>query len=166
MDGIGLGLGELLDWIAGETRNWQAWFARPPPAVWAVPVGDGRTATVRDLLFHVYVVDLRYGQRLHGLPVSTYEQEAVADPAELFPLAARGQDLLRRWLAGATPADAAEVIEFQTLTAGTLRATRRKVVAHSLTHHLRHLAQVATALRQHGHPSDWMHDLLVSPALA
>jgi uncharacterized damage-inducible protein DinB len=165
MANAGLSFIELLDWIGSETRQWAAWSARQPAAVWAVPIGAGKIATVRDLFFHVYVVDLRYGQRLNGLPVSAIEQEAVADPRDLFTLAARGQDLLRTWVVGAGPADLDRVIEFQTLSAGTLRASQRKVVAHSLTHHLRHLAQIATAMRQHGHPTDWGHDLMLSTAL-
>lgn len=159
----GISFCELLTWISDETAAYERWFATRPDAVWEIPVGTGRTATVRDLLFHVYVVDLRYGQRLHQLPVSSYEDEPVADTLTLFALARRGQDLLRNALDGRV--DLHRVIKFQTMTAGTLRASGRKILAHTLTHHLRHLAQIATALRQHGHPTDWMHDLLMSNAL-
>ena len=159
----GISIGELLDWISDETAAHERWFATRQDTVWAVPVGTGRFATVRDLLFHVYVVDLRYGQRLHQLTVSSYEDETVADTLTLFALARRGQDLLRHALDGRV--DLHRVIEFQTLTAGTQRASGRKIFAHSLTHHLRHLAQIATALRQHGHPTDWTHDLLMSNVL-
>lgn len=62
----GIAFSELLHWIAAETDAYRRWFAQRPAAAWQVPVGDGQTATVRDLLFHVYMVDLRYGQRLHG----------------------------------------------------------------------------------------------------
>lgn len=161
----GISFIELLTWIGNETTAYEKWFATRPDAVWAVPVGMGRTATVRDLLFHVYIVDLRYAQRVHNLPVSSYDDEAAADAKALFALARRGQDLLRRSLDSDGGVDLQQVIEFQTLTAGTLRASGRKVIAHTLTHHIRHLAQIATALRQHGHPTGWMHDLLISDAL-
>lgn len=154
---------ELLDWIGNETAAYERWFTNRPDAAWAVPVGLERTASVRDLLFHVYAVDLRYGQRLHQTPVSSYEDLSVADAAGLFALARRSQDLLRSSIDGSV--DLAQVLEFQTLSAGTLRASGRKILAHTLTHHMRHLAQVATALRQHGHPTDWMHDLLMSDVL-
>jgi uncharacterized damage-inducible protein DinB len=160
----GISFSELLAWIASETTRYEAWFAQQQPTVWSAPAGTGRIATVRDLLFHTYVVDLRYGQRLRGLPVSSYEDEAVAEPMALFTLARRGQDLLAQTLDGRI--DLAEVIEFQTLTAGTQRASKRKVIAHALTHHIRHMAQVATLLRQHGSPTGWPHDLLFSDALA
>jgi uncharacterized damage-inducible protein DinB len=61
--------------------------------------------------------------------------------------------------------DLTQVIEFQTLSAGTQRASKRKVLAHSITHHIRHLAQAATLLRQHGFSTGWPHDLLMSDAL-
>jgi uncharacterized damage-inducible protein DinB len=155
---------ELLDWIGMETTAYERWFAGRSDVVWAVPVGLDRTATVRDLLFHFYMVDLRYGQRLRQLPVSSYADAATADAAGLFALARRGQDLLRSALDGSV--DLTQVLEFQTISAGTLRASGRKILAHSLTHHIRHLAQIATALRQHGHATDWMHDLLMSDVLA
>lgn len=160
----GISFSELLGWIGEETTKYETWFAGQPAGAWTAPAGSGRTATVRDLLFHTYVVDLRYGQRLHSMPVSSYEDEAVAEPMAMFPLARRGQALLRQ--AAEDGRDLGEVIEFQTLTAGTLRASRRKVLAHSITHHLRHTAQIATLLRQAGHPTGWMHDLLMSGALA
>lgn len=154
---------ELLDWIGHETNAYARWFAARPDSVWAIPVGTERTASVRDLLFHAYVVDLRYGQRLHQMPVSSYATEAVTDTMALFDLARRGQDLLRVAVDGRI--DLSQIIEFQTLSAGTLRASGRKILAHTITHHIRHLAQISTALRQHGHPTDWMHDLLMSDAL-
>jgi len=165
MSTAGLTFIELLDWIGEETRHWAEWTAKQPPEIWKIEVGTGRTATLRDLLFHAYLVDLRYGQRLCGEPVSTYEQEAGALQGDLFQVASRGQGLLRRWVLGTTASDLEAVIEFQTLSAGLLRASQRKVVAHSLTHHLRHTAQAATALRQHGHATDWAHDLMVSGAM-
>ncbi len=164
MDGT-LAFAELLGWVRAETGRWRGWFARQPEAVWAVPVGTGRTATVRDLLFHVYVVDLRYGQRLLGLPVSTYEQEQTATPIAVFDVAAKAHDLLERFLREATPAEWERIHTFETISAGTLTASGRKIVAHTLTHHVRHLAQVATAVRQHGFPSDWGHDLLLSDVM-
>lgn len=160
----GLTFIELLDWISSETAAYERWFATRPDAVWTVPVGLDGTGSVRDLLFHVYMVDLRYGQRLSQLPLSSYTDEVVGDSASLFALARRGQDLLRSTLDGSV--DLTQVLEFQTISAGTLRASGRKILAHTLTHHIRHLAQIATALRQHGHATDWMHDLMMSDVLA
>ena len=155
---------ELLGWIGGETVRYERWFATQPASVWSAPAGSGRIATVRDLLYHTYLVDLRYGQRVNGLAVSSYEDEAVAEPMLLFPLARRGQELLATALTG--DRDLSEVLTFPTLSAGIQQASKRKIIAHSLTHHVRHLAQVATLLRQAGHATDWPHDLLFSDAIS
>jgi uncharacterized damage-inducible protein DinB len=160
----GISFSELLAWIAAETGRYEAWFAAQPAGVWAVPVGNGRIATITELLHHVYSVDLRLAQRVHGQPLATDAEVAAADPGALFALAGRGQAHLL--LALTTGIDLAEVIAWQTQTGGhQIRASKRKVIAHSISHHLRHMAQAATLLRLHGYPTDWPHDLLLSDAL-
>jgi uncharacterized damage-inducible protein DinB len=57
------------------------------------------------------------------------------------------------------------MLEFQTLTAGTQKASARKVILHAMLHGLRHWAQLATIVREHGHATDWFHDILMSDAL-
>jgi uncharacterized damage-inducible protein DinB len=73
---------------------------------------------------------------------------------------------LEQFISQAKPEEWAEVLTFETITAGTLKASKRKIVAHALMHGVRHWAQIATALRQAGHGGQWMHDLLMSSALA
>jgi uncharacterized damage-inducible protein DinB len=159
----GLSFSEMLAWISDETARYERWFATKPAEIWMVPAGTGRTATVRDLLHHVYAVDLRLAQRVLGQPLATDTEIAVVDAPALFALARRGQELLASALDGLVDIDA--TISWQTQTGVQISASRRKVIAHTLTHHIRHLAQVATVLRQHGHPTDWPHDLLLSDAL-
>jgi uncharacterized damage-inducible protein DinB len=67
-------------------------------------------------------------------------------------------------LAAASEADLARRMEFQTTSAGTLSASARTIMVHLLLHGVRHWAQLATALRQQGHATDWPHDILVSDA--
>jgi uncharacterized damage-inducible protein DinB len=45
------------------------------------------------------------------------------------------------------------VLEMKTRSAGILRASRRTVLVHLLTHSVRHYAQLATLVRNHGIPS-------------
>src|SRR5579862_5732282 len=160
----GISFSELLAWIGAETGRYERWFATRPAAVWAVPVGGGRIATIAGLLHHVYTVDLRLAQRVHGQSPSSDAELAATAPEALFALARRGQAHFQLALSGGM--DLAEVIVWQTQGGGEVRASKRKVIAHSLSHHLRHLAQAATLLRLHGHPTDWFHDLLMSDALA
>ena len=161
-----LELSELLHWVCAETQRWQAWFATQPAAVWAVPVDSVKGVTVRDLLYHILMVDLRYGQRLSGQPVSSFEAEQVADPMAIFAIGLRAHDLLAQVLVNSTPADWSRTLTFMTLSAGERTATARKIFAHTLTHHVRHMGQLATILRQHGYQAGWPHDLLMSDALA
>ncbi len=154
---------ELLAWIAAETGRYERWFALQPGAAWAVPVGEGRIATIHALLHHVYAVDLRLAQRVHGEPPAADAELDAVDPSALFALARRGQAHLQRALSAGI--DLAEVISWQAQAGGEFRASKRKVMAHSISHHLRHMAQAATVLRLHGFPTDWHHDLLASDAL-
>lgn len=156
---------ELLDWTAGETRRWRAWLAAQPAAALDVPVGAGRTATVRQLVHHVVVVERRYADRLRDEPVSRYEDVPDESVDALFDAFEEGRRRLEEWIARASDADLARRLEFTTLSAGTLSASARKIVVHALLHGVRHWAQIATALRQHGYPSDWHHDILMSDAL-
>lgn len=161
----GLTFRELLDYTAGETLRWRDWLKTQPPAVLDLPVGTGRTATVRGLIHHIIVVERRYTNRLRGEPVTTYESVPSDRIDELFRLFESGRHDLDAWLASATEADLAQRHTFETISAGTLSASARKIVIHALVHGIRHWAQLATSLRQHGYATDWMHDILMSDAL-
>jgi uncharacterized damage-inducible protein DinB len=158
---------ELLTWIERETAAYAKWFGGRSPDLLTLPTGPATgSGTIRDLLLHLYTVDLRYAERLVGRPVSDHAAVAAGatDLDGLVALARRGQNLLREAI-HQPGVDWAEELTFVTRSAGTLVASRRKVLAHTLTHHIRHSGQLAMALRQHGHPTDWMHDLLLCDAL-
>jgi len=160
-----LSLKELLRYTEAETEHWRKWLATQPPDVLELPMGTGRTATVRGLIHHIIVVESRYIDRLRGEPVTEYNA-VPADPIEAtFEVFTTGRKRLNEWLEKATDADLAKRLEFQTLTAGTQHASARKIVAHLLIHGIRHWAQIATVVRAHGHPTDWFHDILMSDAL-
>jgi uncharacterized damage-inducible protein DinB len=57
-------------------------------------------------------------------------------------------------------------ITLQTVSAGTLHASRRTLFAHILLHSMRHWAQLTTMLREAGYKADWPKDFLFSEALA
>ena len=52
-------------------------------------------------------------------------------------------------------------LTFPTLTAGTLSASKRKIVTHMLLHGVRHWAQLAAALREAGFAQS-RHDFIFS----
>ena len=157
---------ELLHYTAAETAHWHRWLAHGRGRLLDLPAGEGRTATVRGLLQHIFAVERRYADRLLGDPVAPYEAIGTRDVDTLFAAGDEARRRLERYLAGATAADLARRLEFQTLSAGTQSASARKIVGHVLVHGIRHWAQLATVLRQHGDATDWMHDILMSDALA
>jgi uncharacterized damage-inducible protein DinB len=160
----GISFQELVDYTETETHRWRDWLAKQPPEVLALPVGTERTATVRGLIHHVIVVERRYIDRLRGQPVTKYEA-VPTDPAVMFRVFDEARADLKAWLATATDDDMARQIKFDTISAGSFAVSQRKVVAHLLLHGIRHWAQLATALRQQGFATDWMHDILLSQAL-
>lgn len=151
----------LLRYTDGEAERWRAWLERHPAAL-DVPFADGRMATVRGLITHIFAVELRYAQRLAGAEVTSYEDIHAESLAEIFELAARARALLRSYLAEMTDDDARVVLKFPTMTAGTLTASKHKIASNVFLHGIRHWAQVASALRAAGFTEQWGHDMLLS----
>ena len=161
----GLSFRELMAYTDEETRRWEAWF-RNAPAALEVKLGEGRWKTVGELIYHVFMVERRYADRLIGEPVTPYAEPTPREVDAIFAEYPEARRRLERFVAQATPAEWGETITFETIAAGTLTASKRKIVAHALVHGVRHWAQIATALRQAGQGEQWMHDLLGSSALA
>lgn len=161
-----LSIRELMAYTDEETRHWETWFRQAGPAALAVSMGESKWSTVGSLIYHMFMVERRYAERLLGEPVTAYAAEPPAELDEIFAVHHEARSRLERYVAHARPEEWGEVITFETITAGTLSASKRKVVAHALVHGIRHWAQIATALRQAGHADQWMHDILMSSALA
>jgi uncharacterized damage-inducible protein DinB len=155
---------ELLDYTAGETTRWEAWFRAHPYAL-DIPFASGDTATVRGVVQHIVAVERRYADRLLDEPVTPYEAVSTESIDTLFDAARVARASLERYLERATDADLARVLTVQTRSAGTYEASARKIVAHALLHGVRTWAQLATVVRQQGSETDWFHDLLFSDAL-
>jgi uncharacterized damage-inducible protein DinB len=121
--------------------------------------------TVRGLLRHIVAVELRYSERLSGEPVTRYEQVPLGSAEELF--AQHDQTMIRySKLLADDSIDWDENLEFTTISAGTRTATRKKIFFHAFLHGIRHYAQLATLVRQHGIKPDWPMDFLFSGATA
>ncbi len=55
--------------------------------------------------------------------------------------------------------------ERKTLHDGTIKASKRKMVAQALLHGIHHRAQLATFLRQRGFKGMWVHDLILADVM-
>ncbi len=119
---------------------------------------------MREFLLHIFAVELRYAERLTGAPVTEYEALPSGTTAELFGISTAPRDI-SPYLFGTTDDDLASAMEFPTRTAGVIRSSKRKMFAHALLHSMRHWAQLATALREAGHPTNWGKDFLYTDAM-
>jgi uncharacterized damage-inducible protein DinB len=155
---------ELMDYTGEETDRWEAWLRERGPEVLDVALGEGRWGTVRELLFHTFLVERRYADRLLGEPITPYEGVPPATVDELFAIHRAARERLERYVAGATAGEWDDVLTFETLLYGPMYGSRRKIVGHALLHGIRHWAQIATALRQAGH-EQWPHDLMAATTM-
>jgi uncharacterized damage-inducible protein DinB len=150
---------ELIRWNDQTAIHWRD-LARAHPELLSIPCDIRDSGTVAIALQHIVAVELRYAQRLADQPQSTYDEIPYATPDELFATHVRALDLVHSLLADES-FDWDQTIEVKTLSAGTLRATRRDILLHLLLHSIRHYAQLATLVRSAGIKPDWPMDFLM-----
>lgn len=160
-----LSFAEMLDANQRETAKWQTWFEGQSAELLDLPLGIAMAKDVREFLLHIFAVELRYAERLTGAAITEYEVLPTGGVRDLFGIGDKARGLYRVYLSGATDADLATVMEFPTRTAGVLRASKRKMFTHAMLHGVRHWAQLATALREKGHGTDWPHDFLFNEVM-
>ncbi len=164
----GISFQELQRYTQEERRKWRAWLEKQPAAALEVPMGEAGTdtATVRGVLWHIAIVELFYAEFIsdqaeksdyRALPHNTLE--------EIWRIGDSAQQQLAGYLARARETDLSAVLK---LERGSFRveASRRKMLGHVFLHSLRHWAQLAMAMRQHGFKTDWQHDFIFTEALA
>ena len=156
---------ELLAANEAETRNWRKWFDGQPASVLDLPLSIALAKNVREFLLHIFAVELRYAERLQGVSVTAYETLPTGNIADLFGIGDKARAMYREYMARAGDKDLATVIEFPTRTAGMLRSSKRKIFLHAMLHGVRHWAQLATALREAGYPTNWAKDFLYSEVM-
>jgi uncharacterized damage-inducible protein DinB len=156
---------ELLAANEAETRKWRKWFDEQPASVLDVPLSIALAKNVREFLLHIFAVELRYAERLKGLPITAYEDLPTGGVADLFGIGEKAGGRYREYLTTVSDDDLAKVIEFPTRTAGVIRSSKRKIFLHAMLHGVRHWAQLATALREAGYPTNWGKDFLYSEVM-
>lgn len=156
---------ELLTANESDTAKWRKWFDEQPVAVLEVPLSIALAKDVREFLLHIFAVELRYAERITGSPVTEYETLPTGTVGDLFGIWKRTAALYRQYLANATDEDLSSIMEFPTRTAGIIRSSKRKMFAHAFLHSTRHWAQLATALREAGYPTNWGKDFLYTDAM-
>jgi uncharacterized damage-inducible protein DinB len=160
-DRCALSYATLLELTSTEQHRWHDWFVERPEA-WAVPFATGRMATVGGLVAHIFVVELRYAQRLLDQEVTPWEEFWQISIEEVFELGDHARSQLVQFLTSAPENELDRVLTFQTLTAGTVTASKHKIASNVFLHGIRHWGQIATVLRQNGFADQWPHDMLLS----
>ena len=149
---------ELMAWNDKTAERWQKLLEAHEDLL-AVPCDVAGVKCIGELMQHIVAAQLRYAERLAGLPETSYDKIAHDTVAVLFATHTRGVDLLRGMLADPTY-DWSQEIEFSTRSMGQLVASRKTIFVHALMHSIRHYAQLATLVRQHGVKPDWPMDYL------
>jgi uncharacterized damage-inducible protein DinB len=149
---------EMLKWNDVTARKWRD-FVNANPALLDIPCDIREAATAGQLLQHIVAVELRYAQRLATLPETEYSAVPYGTGDEILATHDQALALLRAVMAD--PAyDWAHEIEFMTITAGKLKASRKTIFVHTVMHSIRHYAQLATLARHRGFKPGWPMDYL------
>ncbi len=162
---VGISLEELLAWSQETSNFWKAHLGANPQLL-ELPCGIGGTDNVQAFVRHIWGVDLRWSQRLAGLPVMDREQMPTGPLDALFALHTQAVEIFRGLLAA--PDESWElpfVLEIDSLPPEARSMSRRKIALHALLHGQRHWAQWATLVRAAGFSSGFKGDLLFSRAL-
>jgi len=162
---IGIGLDELLVYSDHERAKWQAWVTVAPERLQIPFQPGGRFPTVGTLLDHLFLVERRHLARLEGGTPPDATGIDAADWKTLFEYAALVRADLRRYLADLDEQAGARPLTFS-VQSGTFTMTCRKLATHLLVHEVRHLAQLAYAVRIAGQEPPGTHDLFYCPELA
>lgn len=163
---VGITLEELFAWNAEVSAWWKA-HLNANPQLLVLPCDIGGTKNVQELVRHIWGVELRWGQRLAGLPVSAKEDMPAGPLDALFALHEQAMDLFRGLLAASEARwNEPYTLDIAVIPPDRRTVSRRKVAVHALTHGHRHWAQLATLVRSAGFSSGFGGDLLFSQALA
>jgi len=149
---------EVMAWLEMTSVNWRA-LVEEHPEVLALPCDVMGVGTVGGLLQHIVAVEVRYAEQLAGLPVTEYAAIPFDSAAEIYATHERAMKMYRELLASDLDWDGK--FEFVTRSMGPMRGSRKTILFHALLHAIRHYAQLATLVRQHGIKPGWQMDYLM-----
>jgi uncharacterized damage-inducible protein DinB len=165
MMSVGISLEELLAWNLEVSDFWKANLGANPHLL-ELPCDIGGTKDVLEFVRHIWGAELRWSQRLAGLPVTAKEEMPTGPLNAIFALHNQAMEIFRRLL---TEDDArwseSYTLDLPFIAPEKRTMSRRKIALHALTHGHRHWAQLATLVRAAGFNSGFGGDLLFSGVL-
>jgi uncharacterized damage-inducible protein DinB len=154
----GLSADEVMAWVDNTSLNWKA-LIEQHPEILLLPCDVMGVSTVGELLQHIVAVELRYAEQLSGMPPSDYSTIPFDSAAAIYATHERAMTMLRVLLESDIDWEAR--FDFVTRSMGPARSKRKTILFHALMHAVRHYAQLATLVRQHGIKPGWQMDYLV-----
>ena len=148
---------EMLAWLETTSTKWRGLVAEHPEIL-ELPCDVMGVGTVGALLQHIVAVEVRYAEQLSGLPVTEYVAIPFGSAGAIYATHERATKMYRELLASDLDWDGK--FDFVTRSMGTMRSSRKTILFHALMHAIRHYAQLATLVRQHGIKPGWPMDYL------
>ena len=158
-------LDDLLAYSDWDRPQWRAWFRQQGPDALAVSLGpntDGRFATVGELVRHIFSAEVRYVERVRKAPLTDTSVIPAGDVEALFEFGQATRRALHELLLTFPDTAWGDLREMQ-VGKNTITVTAGAMIVQTVTHELRHWAQIATLLRLAGYGSG-IHDYLLSPS--
>lgn len=149
---------DLIAWNEKTATGWRKLLTSHPELL-TQPCDIAETKTVAELLQHIVAAQLRFAERLAGLPISDYADIPFDSVESIYATHDRAMTIFQELLA-AEDDNWEAALEFTTRTMGPLRSDRKTILFHALLHGIRHYAQLASLVRQCGVQPDWPMDYL------
>jgi uncharacterized damage-inducible protein DinB len=150
---------DLIAWNEKTSTNWQELLTHHPELL-TLPCDVAGAKTLGELLQHIVAVELRYAERLANLPTSDYANIPFDSVASIYSTHDRAFVIFQQLLVS-PDINWDEPFEFLTRSMGPARSNRKTILFHALLHGIRHYAQLATLVRQHGINPVGLGDYLV-----
>lgn len=162
---VGVTMNELLAWNEEAAKFWRA-HLDANPGLLTVLCSIGGSGTVQGFVRHIWSAELRWVERLAGLPLTPKEEIPAGPVSALYELHERAAAGFNELLAAPEESwSGTMVMDVPWLPEDARTISRRKALAHAMFHSQRHWAQLATLAREAGFPVKHGGDLLFSSAL-
>ena len=165
---MNLTIAELLDYTEEERDKWRSWFAAQGNEPLKIALAGEAHSSIGALILHCFWAELFYAYWMRGETLSkesavVKEHQALpndqAEPIFNFGQTTRAE--LRAFTDTASPAAWERVYEMNAY-GFEARGPARKLIAHILLHEIRHWAQAAIIIREHGLAPPGDHDIIFS----
>lgn len=138
---------EILAWNEKTAQGWRQLLTDHPELL-TQPCDIAGTKSVAELLQHIVAAQLRYAERLAGLPISDYDAIRFDSVDSIYATHDRAVAIFQQLIISDSNWD--EPLDFTTRSRGSLRSNRKTILFHALLHGIRHYAQLATLVRRCG----------------